>query len=78
MPHANPTVFGDVAMGDEPRTRAEQYREIAENIRQLARQTRIAKIGEELFDLADQLDRMAELAKRAGSGPARQRTPRKS
>ena len=65
-------------MSDEQQASAGHYREIAEKIRQLARQTRIAKIEEELLDLADQLDRNAEPAKRAGSGLARQRTPRKS
>jgi hypothetical protein len=38
----------------------EDNHEIPERIRQLARQTRIAEIQQELFDLADQLERMAE------------------
>jgi hypothetical protein len=33
---------------------------IAEKIRQLARQTQIAEIQQELFDLADRLERMGE------------------
>ena len=40
-----------------------QARAIAEKIRDLARQTWIAEVREELFDLADNLDRMAERAK---------------
>jgi hypothetical protein len=39
-------------------------REIAEKVRGLARQTWIREAREELFDLADRLDRMAELAKK--------------
>jgi hypothetical protein len=35
-------------------------RAIAEKIRQLARQTQIAQIQQELFDLADRLERMGE------------------
>jgi hypothetical protein len=53
-----------MAMSDEQQASEEHYREIAEKIKQLARQTRIAEAREELFDLADQLDRMAELTKR--------------
>jgi hypothetical protein len=44
----------------------EHLREIAEKIRELARQTRIAEARKKLFDLADNLDRMAELAKKTG------------
>jgi hypothetical protein len=40
--------------GDE-----EHVREIAEKVRQLARQTQLPEAREELFDLADRLDRMA-------------------
>ena len=46
-------------MGDEQQTRARHYREIAESIRELARQARIAEIQKQLFDLADRLDQMA-------------------
>jgi hypothetical protein len=42
-------------------------REVAEKIRDLARQTRIAEAREELFDLADDLDRMAERARTSRS-----------
>ena len=51
-------------MSDEQEASAGHYREIAEKIRQLARQTTIPEAREELFDLADRLDRMAELAKK--------------
>jgi hypothetical protein len=39
---------------------------IAEKVRDLARQTWIAEAREELFDLADNLDRMAERVKAGG------------
>jgi len=51
-------------MSDEPQASDEHLHEIAEKIRQLARQTRVPDAREELFDLADQLDRMAELHQR--------------
>jgi hypothetical protein len=51
-------------MSDEQQAREANYREIAEKVRQLARRTHIAEAKEELFDLADQLDRMAELTKK--------------
>jgi hypothetical protein len=54
----------DTPMSDEQEASAGHYREIAEKIRQLARQTTIPEAREELFDLADRLDRMAELAKK--------------
>jgi hypothetical protein len=41
---------------------------IAEKIRQLARQTLIAEIQQELFDLADRLERMGEGNGTASSG----------
>jgi hypothetical protein len=53
-----------MAMSDEQQASEEHYREIAEKIRQLAWRTHIAEAQEELFDLADQLDRMAELTKK--------------
>jgi hypothetical protein len=46
-------------MSDEQQTRARHYREIAESIRELARQARLAEIQKQLFDLADRLDLMA-------------------
>jgi hypothetical protein len=47
-------------MSDEQEVGGEDYHEIAERIRQLARQTRIAEVQQELFDLADRLDRIAD------------------
>jgi hypothetical protein len=44
---------------DEPRGSDEHLREIAEKVRQLARQTSLPEAREELLDLADRLDRMA-------------------
>jgi hypothetical protein len=55
---------GDMAMSDEQQASEDHYREIAEKVRQLARQTYIPEAREELFDLADWLDREAELAKK--------------
>jgi hypothetical protein len=66
-----------MAMSDEQQASAGHYREIAEKIRQLARQTRIAEVQEELSDLADELDRMAKLAD-SGFRRARQRASRKT
>ena len=53
----------DTPMSDEQEATAGHYREIAEKIRQLARQTHIPEAQQELFDLADRLDRMADLAR---------------
>ena len=50
--------------GDEQQGADEALREIAEKIRDLARQTPIREAREELFHLADNLDRRADLAKR--------------
>ncbi len=71
------SVRGTMAMSDEQQASAGHYREIAEKIRQLARQTRIAEVQEELCDLADELDRMAKLAD-SGFRRARQRASRKT
>jgi G3E family GTPase len=59
-------------MSEETREAGEHLREIAAKIRRLARDASIAEAQEELFDLADILDRMAERAKetngRTGDG----------
>jgi hypothetical protein len=47
-------------MSDERDGSGEDNHAIAEKIRQLARQTLIAEIQQELFDLADRLERMGE------------------
>jgi uncharacterized protein Yka (UPF0111/DUF47 family) len=54
----------DMAKTDEKQAGDEHLREIAEKVRDLARQTQIPEAREELFDLADRLDRMADLTKR--------------
>jgi hypothetical protein len=53
-----------MARSNEQQSGDEHLREIAEKVRDLARQTQIPEAGVELFDLADNLDRMADLAKR--------------
>jgi len=47
-------------MSNEREESGGDTREIAEKIRQLARQTLIAEIRQELFDLADRLEEMGE------------------
>lgn len=47
-------------MSDQRKSIARHYREIAEKVRQLARQTSITEIQEELFDLADRIEEMGE------------------
>ena len=54
-------------MGYDGKSTARHVREIAENVRQLARQATIAEIQEELFDLADRLERMGETDPAVGS-----------
>ena len=48
--------------GDEQQEDDNNLREIAEKVRDLARQTWIAEAREELFELADRLDQMADFA----------------
>ena len=50
----------DMPMSNEREGSGEDNRAIVEKIRQLARQTQIAQIQQELFDLADRLERMGE------------------
>jgi hypothetical protein len=52
-----------MARSNEQQSGDEHLRETAEKVRGLARQTWIAEAREELFDLADRLDRMAEWSK---------------
>jgi hypothetical protein len=54
-----------MVQGDERRGGDDHLREIAEKVRQLARQTQLAEARDELFDLADRIDRMADGAKTA-------------
>jgi len=53
-------------MSDEEQAGGDHLREIADKVRQLARQTHIPEVREELFDLADRLDRLAETTARVG------------
>ena len=53
-----------MARSNEQQSGDKHLREIAEKVRDLARQTQIPEAREELFDLADRLGRMADLAKR--------------
>jgi len=55
-------------MSNERDGNGEDNHAIAEKIRQLARQTLIAEIRQELFDLADRLERMREDDETASSG----------
>ena len=52
-----------MAEGYEQRESDDHLREIAEKVRQLARQTQLPEAREELFDLADRVDRMTERAR---------------
>ena len=47
-----------------PPTEAEEYRNTAEILRDLAAQTRFGKTRNELFNYADNLDQLAALAER--------------
>ena len=47
-------------MSNEREGSGEDNYAIAEKVRQLARRTRIAEIQQELFDLADRLERLGE------------------
>jgi len=63
---------GGQAMNKEQRATGEHCREIADKVRQLARKSDITQIREELFDLADRLDQMAENVENDRFGPAGQ------
>ena len=47
-------------MSNEQEGSGEDNQVIAEKVRQLARRTRIAEIQQELFELADRLERLGE------------------
>ena len=47
-------------MSNERERSGEDNHAIAEKVRQLARRTRIAEIQQELFELADRLERLGE------------------
>ena len=50
---------GEMVESDGQRGSDEHLRETAEKVRQLAWQTQLPEARQELFDLADRLDRMA-------------------
>ena len=59
----DPLIGGiDMIKGLPPPTEAEEYRNTAEILRDLAAQTRFCKTRNELFNCADNLDRLAALA----------------
>jgi hypothetical protein len=62
-----PLRSGNMPLSGDRKITARHCREIAEKVRQLARQTPIAEIQEELFDLADRLERMGETDPAVGS-----------
>ncbi len=49
---------------DEPQSRAEHYRDIADSLGRLAGQTRHSEIRQELLDLAERFERMAQHAEK--------------
>jgi hypothetical protein len=48
-----------MASGDH-QSRSEHYRDVAGSLRRLARQTQFPQVRQELSDLADRFERMAE------------------
>ncbi len=50
--------------GDDRQSRAEHYREIAESLGRLARQTRFPDVRQDLIELAANFERMAEHAEK--------------
>ena len=45
-------------------SRSEHYREIADSLRRLARQTQFSDVRRDLFELADSFERMAEFSEK--------------
>jgi hypothetical protein len=56
--------------------RAEEYREIAEGLRELARRARSLEIRRDLFNLGFRYDRLADQLKSEQSGPVSKRSRR--
>jgi hypothetical protein len=65
-------------MSDDRKITARHCREIAEKVRQLARQTPVAEIQEELFDLADRLETMVEIDPAVGFERPKRDGPRET
>jgi len=49
---------------DDAQSRSEHYRGLADSLRQLARQTQSFEIRQDLVDLADRFERMAEFSEK--------------
>jgi hypothetical protein len=45
-------------------SRSEHYREVADSLRRLARQTQFSDVRRDLFELADSFERMAEFTEK--------------
>jgi hypothetical protein len=48
----------------DAQSRSEHYRGVAESLRRLARQTKFFEIRQDLFELADRFERMAEFSEK--------------
>ena len=49
---------------DDHPSRSEHYRDVADSLRRLARQTRFPEVRQELFDLAEGFERIADFAEK--------------
>src|SRR5881394_2499614 len=54
---------------DDHPSRSEHYRDVADSLRRLARQTRFPEVRQELFDLAEGFDRMPS-SRKSGTPPS--------
>jgi hypothetical protein len=50
--------------GDDHQSRSEHYRDVADSLRRLARQTQFPDVRRDLFELADSFERMAEFSEK--------------
>jgi hypothetical protein len=49
---------------DDHQSRSEHYRDVADSLRHLARQTQFSDVRRDLVELADSFERMAEFTKK--------------
>jgi hypothetical protein len=49
---------------DDHQSRSEHYRDVADSLRRLARQTQFTDVRRDLFELADNFERMAEFTEK--------------
>jgi hypothetical protein len=49
---------------DDHQSRSEHYRDVADSLRRLARQTQFADVRRDLVELADSFERMAEFTEK--------------